>query len=102
MVDFAENARSVSTPFVLFFSSSCRTGTPFLTEGAEARQDFLAFFRFFLESSHHYGIFPRLIALEIAARLFVIPISTFVCQDSRAKNISTPPCVVLKAKRGVR
>lgn len=53
MVNFAENARSVSTPFFLFlfFPRSYGTGTPFLAEWADARQDFFSFLRCFFAAA---------------------------------------------------
>ena len=49
-MDFAENARSVSTPFFLFLFSLVvmELEHPFLAERAETRQDFFKFAKFFL------------------------------------------------------
>jgi hypothetical protein len=50
----AEGWISLKTPgafqhvfLILIFPRSCGTGTPFLAEWAEARQDFFSFFRIF-------------------------------------------------------
>jgi hypothetical protein len=56
---FAERARSVSASFFLFlfFPRSYGTGTPFLAERAEARQDFFSFFNFFFAAAIATGYF---------------------------------------------
>ena len=51
---------------ILIFPRNYGTGTPFLAERAEARQDFFSFFSFFFAPGSRLGIFPRLIALENA------------------------------------
>jgi hypothetical protein len=61
---WAEGWTSLKTPGafqhvfrILIFPRSGGTGTPFLAEKAEVRQDFFSFFRFFLRLAFASGYF---------------------------------------------